>query len=275
MKPVELVCEVAATTEQAWQLWRAASDSKWLGGGQSLGPMLNLRLARPARLVQLNRIAALQQVTSSATSVCYGAMLRHADFEDGRVEDGCGGMLRYVASGIAYRAVRNLGTLGGSLAHADPAADWMSCMMALNATLLTCTESEQRRHAAEGFMQAAFTTRLQAGEMIVAIEVPRLSAAARWGYAKFCRKSGEFSEATAAVVADPPRAYARVVLGAVDGPPLLLEGLADRLAEAGVAAALADSDAQVNACTSGLAESRRQLCRAMVRRALAQLEETR
>jgi carbon-monoxide dehydrogenase medium subunit len=98
----------------------ASSDgAKLIAGGQSLGPMLNLRLARPRLLVDISRIDALQQIESRRDSLWIGAATTHA-----RLEDEADGMLQAVAGGIAYRSVRNRGTIGGSMAHADPAADW-------------------------------------------------------------------------------------------------------------------------------------------------------
>ena len=104
--------------------------AKPLSGGQSLGPMLNLRLARPGVLIDLMRLPPLRGVTETPDGVRYGAAITHAEFEDGAVPDPTGGILTRIAGGIAYRAVRNRGTMGGSLAHADPAADWPTTLMA-------------------------------------------------------------------------------------------------------------------------------------------------
>ena len=106
---------------------------KLLAGGQSLGPMLNLRLVRPELIVDITRIAELKRVEQSPEAITVGACVTHADIEDGRVPDVTGGALPSVARGIAYRAVRNRGTLGGSLVHADPAADWISALAAIGA----------------------------------------------------------------------------------------------------------------------------------------------
>ena len=107
-----------------------------ISGGQSLGPMLNLRLARPSRLVDVTGLSGLAEIRQTDSHVEIGAAVTHARIEDGEVPDPIPGMLRHVAAGIAYRAVRNRGTIGGSLCHADPAADWVTAMTALGATLL-------------------------------------------------------------------------------------------------------------------------------------------
>jgi carbon-monoxide dehydrogenase medium subunit len=105
-----------------------ASDElslKLLAGGQSLGPMLNLRLVQPDLLVDITAVPELRRAEADGDGVLIGACVTHADIEDGRVPDPTEGVLPAVARGIAYRAVRNRGTIGGSLAHADPAADWI------------------------------------------------------------------------------------------------------------------------------------------------------
>jgi carbon-monoxide dehydrogenase medium subunit len=106
----------------------AAADSatRIMAGGQSLGPMLNLRLIEPERVVDISTVPELRQIERADGSLVIGACVTHADIEDGRVPDVANGKMARVASGIAYRAVRNRGTIGGSLAYADPAADWVS-----------------------------------------------------------------------------------------------------------------------------------------------------
>ncbi len=190
-----------------------------LAGGQSLGPMLNLRLARPALLVPIAHLAALREVSETVASVTIGACVTHAAIADGLVPDIGMNLLARVAEGIAYRAVRTRGTIGGSLCHADPAADWVTVLTALGAEVLT---SGDRVLPLRDFIRGAFRTALQPGEMLRAVRVPKLSAAARWGYVKACRKPGEFAHAMEAVLMD--RGVARAVIGASGGPPIVLEG---------------------------------------------------
>ena len=102
-----------------------------IAGGQSLMPMLNLRLVRPTKLIDLRNLGDLRQVQDDGDALIYGAGITHAMIEDGRVPDATPGWLSSIAGDIAYRAVRNRGTIGGSLAHADPAADWLSALTAL------------------------------------------------------------------------------------------------------------------------------------------------
>jgi aerobic carbon-monoxide dehydrogenase medium subunit len=187
-----------------------------MAGGQSLGPMLNLRLARPGLVVRLGGIGGLAGVSEDADAVTLGALVTHAAIADGRAPDPGLRVLSRVADGIAYRAVRNRGTIGGSLCHADPAADWVTVLMALGATVLTSTG---RAIAVEDFVTAAFRTVLRPGELLTAVRIPRLRDGARWGYVKACRKPGEFAHAMAAVLIDDGM---RLVIGATGGRPILL-----------------------------------------------------
>lgn len=216
MKPVAFEHGTATTLDEVGAL--LAAGAKPLAGGQSLGPMLNLRLVRPERVVDIKRVPGLRGFTETETHLTLGAATTHAEIEDGRVPDVTNGLMRHVAGGIAYRAVRNRGTLGGSLAHADPAADWPSVMAALGATILT---GNGRRIPADGFLRAPFTTALEPGEIITAVEIPRQPPGARWGYCKINRKIGEFAKAIG--IATPTRLLA----GAVEGPPTLLDRVED------------------------------------------------
>ena len=197
----------------------AQPGARALAGGQSLGPMLNLRLVRPALLVRLSALPDLSGVEETADAVTIGARVTHAAIADGLVPDIGQGVLARVAEGIAYRAVRNRGTIGGSLCHADPAADWLTTLTALGAEVLT---SQSRRLPMLGFVRAAFQTALRPGELLLAVRVPRLGAGAGWGYVKACRKPGEFAHAMAAVLIDPARGVRRAVLGATGGAPRVL-----------------------------------------------------
>ena len=218
---------------RALQPSAAAAGIKAMGGSQSFGPMLNLRLTRPRQVVDISHLAPLRELRVDGQTLRIGAAVTHAQIEDGVHEVLRGSMLQYVAGGIAYRAVRNRGTVGGSLAHADPAADWVLALTALAATLELQSATGTRKLGMDDFMLGAYTTALQEGEIITAVQVPLLDGRARWGYQKFCRKTGEFAEASCATVFDPTRQRARVVLGALDGAPRALPELARQIAATG------------------------------------------
>lgn len=223
MKPAPFEIARPREIEVAIRLLAEGGDgAKVMAGGQSLGPMLNLRLATPSLLVDISGIAALKSVREEAGAIIYGALVTHADVEDGRVPDVGANVLRRVASGIAYRAVRNRGTMGGSLAHADPAADWVNALSALGADVEIAGPSGRRWMALKDFLTGALSTALAAGEMLVAVRVPKVPASACFGYAKHCRKVGEFAHATGALLVDPERGAARALMGAIDAPPLVV-----------------------------------------------------
>jgi carbon-monoxide dehydrogenase medium subunit len=243
--------------------------AKLIAGGQSLMPMLNLRLARPSLLIDIGGIDALRAVEDRKTHMRIGATVTHAELED-RAIPGCA-LLRRVACGIAYRAVRNRGTVGGSLAHADPAADWPLAMAAVGATVIIEGKAGNRQVPAESFMFSAFQTHLADDEVVVAVDVPKLSPAARFGYYKFCRKTGEFPEAGAAAVFDPATKAARVYLGALAGAPQPLHGLAASVARQGASAVTEAAIANaVNEIDQGDAAERR-MRRAAIARALKEV----
>lgn len=201
--------------------------TKIMAGGQSLGPMLNLRLLQPDRIVDVAGLAELRTATRTASGVRIGAGVTHADIEDGRVPDVTGGAMARVASAIAYRAVRNRGTIGGSLAHADPAADWVSALSCLGAEVELASRDERRRLPLGAFLVGALEVALRPGELLVAVHVPTMPAGSRFGYVKHCRKAGEFAHAIGAVLLDPATVQGRAVVGAVEAPPLVFADAAD------------------------------------------------
>lgn len=213
-------------------------------GTQSLGPLLNLRLAQPGTIADLRHLPDYAGVTVVGDVVRIGAGTTHAAIEDGVVPGRVGEIMAGVARRIAYRPVRNRGTIGGSLAHADPAADWVAVLPALGGAAVALGPNGERRIALGKFVTGIFETALAPDELLRAVEVPVLPAAPRWGHWKFCRKVGEFSKATACVLGVAGVAP-RAVLAALDGPPLVIEDasalLADPEAEAArLVAAFAD-----------------------------------
>ena len=266
MKPAPFDYARTATLAEAIDVL-GRDDAKVLAGGQSLGPMLNLRLVQPALLVDITRLPETTRVEETADGVLFGACTTHAAIEDGRVPDPTGGALAGIAANIAYRAVRNRGTIGGSLAHADPSADWISALSALGADVVVAGPDGGREIAVAAFLHGAFETALAPAEIIKAVRVPAVSADARWGAYKFCRKAGEFGEALCVVLRDPGRGVSRLCIGATDGVPVVLEGAA--------AEAVIDDPATADEVLArhGLADDlyHYQLHRVAVRRAVQQV----
>ncbi|QHO77384.1 carbon monoxide dehydrogenase [Bradyrhizobium sp. CCBAU 051011] len=208
-------------------LGETKTSTKIIAGGQSLGPMLNLRLVEPQLIVDISGLAELKQVERRGDELVLGACVTHADIEDGRIPDVTRGAMQRVAANIAYRAVRNRGTVGGSLSHADPAADWVSALSALGARLTLRSRVGARMVTMEDFIVAALESALSDGEIVETVHVPAIPASAHWGYAKSCRKTGEFAHAIGAILVDPSAATARVVIGAIDAAPIVITDAAE------------------------------------------------
>lgn len=250
MKPVDFAYERPCILSDAISLLASSDNAKVMAGGQTLGPMLNLRFVQPDTIIDICRIPELVRVEEHTDSIVLGACTTHAAVEDGKTPDVWRGMLQRVASGIAYRAVRTRGTIGGSLAHADPAADWVSCLTALRAQISITGPAGRRKVPIETFVRGALDTVLAADELIDGVELPRLGSGARWGWHKICRKTGEFAEAIGAVVVDRDRC--RIVSGATAGRVVVVECAADEI----VGTSIASSDIGVRLKSAGLSGDR-------------------
>jgi aerobic carbon-monoxide dehydrogenase medium subunit len=215
-RPTDLNAALALMAE-------ADGVTKIIAGGQSLGPMLNLRLVEPDLIVDISGISELKHAERSGDELVIGACITHGDIEDGRVPDVTRGAMQRVATAIAYRAVRNRGTIGGSLSHADPAADWVSTLAALGAKVTLRSASCIRYLTIADFITGALESALKPGEIVEAVRIPAMKPSAKWGYVKACRKTGEFAHAIGAVLIDPEVATARAVIGAVDAVPIVLD----------------------------------------------------
>src|ERR671930_1272426 len=203
-----------------------------IAGGQSLLPLLNLRVALPDLVVDLGRLEELKEIAVTRTNIRIGALTTHAAIEDGKLPEAFGGLMQGVASKISYRAVRNYGTIGGSVALADPAADWTGCLMALGAHVRISGLKGTRSQPVGEFVLGQYSTSLASDEIILGFDVPRPDAALRWGFFKVVRKSGAFADSIAFAVAHGRGGPASVVLAAAADRPCLLPTVAERI-EAG------------------------------------------
>lgn len=239
MKPAPFdLLRPASVADAVTALAQGGPEACVLSGGQSLGPMLNLRVVQPKLLVQVNHLPDLAGVDEAPHAITLGACVTHAAIAGGRTPDLADGWLAGVAGAIAYQAVRNRGTIGGSLCHADPAADWVVVLMALDAAVTLRSSSGVRRVAVSDFITGPYTTVLAAGEILTAVRIPCPPAGAAWRYLKACRKPGEFAHAmAAALIADTTR---RLTIGALGGRPLLLTG--EQVSLEGASVALAGLD---------------------------------
>ena len=279
MKPAPFDYYAPRSTAEAVDLLAAHGDEvRVLAGGQSLVPAMNFRLARPAVLVDINRIAELDFCSVVDGTLAIGALTRHARFQRPDADGVLGALLADVVRYVAHLPIRVRGTFAGSLAHADPAAEWCLVATTLDAQIRARGPDGERTIAASDFFRSILTTTLRPGELITEVRLPLLGPAWRFGFAEFSRRAGDFalSMALAVLRMDGERiAEARLGVGGAGDRPLripeaeqaLASTVPDRaaLAEAGaLAAARVDPFEDLHAS----AAYRRDLVRALTRRAL-------
>jgi carbon-monoxide dehydrogenase medium subunit len=258
MKPA--LFDYARPKDWSEALQLVAAGARPAAGTQSLGPLLNLRLAQPDRIADLRHLPDYAGVTRTGDRLRIGAGTTHAAIEDGAVPGRLGEIMAGVARRIAYRAVRNRGTIGGSLAHADPAADWVAVLPAIDGAAIALGPTGERRIPLSRFVTGIFETALAPDELLRAVELPVLPTSACWGHWKFCRKVGDFSKATACVLKMPDN-KPRAVLAALDRPPLVIEDASALLVDPA-----AEATRSANA-VGGLDPWRRALAQVALRRA--------
>ncbi|MBM3510731.1 MAG: xanthine dehydrogenase family protein subunit M [Alphaproteobacteria bacterium] len=194
MKPAPFAYHAPRSLADAVRLLaELGDDAKVLAGGQSLIAAMNFRLARPAALVDINRIAGLDYVKNEGGTLRIGALARHARFERPLVEGVLGGLLPYVARHIAHLPIRSRGTFAGSLAHADPASEWCLVARTLDAEIVLTGPKAERRVPAADYFQGVFTTALKPDEIVGEVRVPLPGAGWRGGFAEFSRRAGDFA----------------------------------------------------------------------------------
>ncbi len=182
----------ASVADAVALLGRHGDDAKLIAGGQSLLPALNLRLSAPSILIDICRLSELQGVSLQDGVLRIGGGCTHAQLlADALVAEHAPLIARALAD-VAHPAIRSRGTIGGSLANADPAAELPACALALGATLVVQGAAGTRRIAADRFFTGLFETALTPGEILVAVEIP-LAPSARWGFAELSRRSGDYA----------------------------------------------------------------------------------
>ncbi|MFM8998695.1 MAG: FAD binding domain-containing protein [Actinomycetota bacterium] len=218
----------ASSVEEAVKLLGSDPEAKVIAGGHSLLPLMRLRLARPSLLVDIARIGGLSYVKKDGKEFAIGALTRHHDLaNDPKLAADCP-ILAYTAGQIGDPAVRHVGTIGGSVAHADPASDLPTVLLALDATFVVRGPKKERRVAAADFFRGLFTADLAHDELLAEIRVPATGAQG-WSYQKFRRRAQDWAVVGVAVLT-----------GNGDGPAVALTNMADRpMRAAGVEAALA------------------------------------
>jgi len=201
VKPAAFDYSVPATIDEALELLAEQPDeAKLLAGGQSLVPLMNFRLARPERLIDLNGVPGLDHVEKRNGHVVIGAMTRHTTIERSSLLASEWPLLTQAITWVGHEQIRNRGTIGGSVAHADPAAELPVALAALDARFHLRSRSTDRYLGWSDFFVTGFTTALETDEMVVDVEVPALPPGAGTGFVEFARRHGDFALGGAAAV---------------------------------------------------------------------------
>ena len=197
VKPAPFAYRRPETVEEAVRLLAelAPQDGRVLAGGQSLVPMMNFRLARPAYLIDINAVAGLDRLSVEDGVLRIGALVRHAAFERPVQPGPLGAMLAGVVRHIGHYPIRVRGTFCGSLANADPAAEWSLVAATLGAEMVAVSVGGERRVAAGDFFEGPMTSALEPDELLAEARLPILPACARFGFAEFSRRAGDFAMA--------------------------------------------------------------------------------
>ena len=174
-------------------LHQHGDEAKILAGGQSLGPLLNMRLSTPQIIVDINRVTDLEYYKSDDTTLKVGAMTRQSTLEDDTNLKNIQPLLAASIPYIGHRSIRNRGTVGGSVAHADPAAEWPAIMLTLDGTILIRNSTSSRTVDAIDFYISALTTDLKSDEMLVEIQIPSSAKTSGWSFVEFSRRHGDFA----------------------------------------------------------------------------------
>jgi aerobic carbon-monoxide dehydrogenase medium subunit len=265
---------------ELFRLWKDASeDAKLLAGGQTLLATLAFRLSEPSVLIDITGIQALQGISETQDAIRIGALTTHAQLGSGNLVKTHAPLLMQAVPLIAHAAIRNRGTIGGSLAYADPAAELPACMVALGATVIAVSEQGERRIPAADFFTGLLTTALDEHELIAAIEISKAKVNQRTSILEIARRSGDYAMAGLAL------SYIERSDGAVEIPYLVFFGVGDGpvradnaemaidgvpLTSASILAAQAAvfTDLDPPADMHGSSTMKMQLCRTLVSRAL-------
>ena len=280
MKPAPFAYHRPTTLDDTLRLLAelAPRDGRVLAGGQSLAPMMAFRLARPAHLIDINAVAELDGLAVREGGLRIGACVRHAEFHHPVGEGPLGVLLATVVQHIAHYPIRTRGTFCGSLAHADPAAEWCVVAVTLDAELVALSTKSERLIPAAGFFRGPMETALEPDELLCEARLPLLPDGTRFGFAEFSRRAGDYAQAMALAVLHLEGAViaaARIGLGAVEAVPrriaaaeTILEGEVPGPEAFNAAAAAAAAAIEPMEDPQTDAQYRRELTHAMVYRAL-------
>ncbi|MSQ19712.1 MAG: xanthine dehydrogenase family protein subunit M [Betaproteobacteria bacterium] len=279
MKPPPFKYLAARTLDEAIDALACSDgEAKVLAGGQSLVPMLNFRLLEPAWLVDINRIPGLDGIQDAAGSLHIGALTRHKTTENAPLIADAFPIVTAAMSHVAHFGVRNRGTIGGSLAHADPAAELPMLAMLLDASITTQSGKGKRTIAAKDFFRGSLATALEPTEILTAVTLPKLPPATGWSFEEISRRPGDFAVAAVAVTITQQGGRctdARIALAGVGATPIrfpqaerTLIGQTIDAAMANAAAAIVRDQCEPQSDLQGSADYRRHLVGHLVARGI-------
>ena len=275
MIPAAFEYEVAESVEHAIELLGSKEDAKLLAGGHSLLPLMKFRLARPATLIDIGRVSGLSGVRDGGEHLAIGALTRHHDLNhDPLVQEHCP-LVAYAAGLVGDSQVRHRGTIGGSIAHGDPASDLPTIALTLDAEIVMRGPGGERTVAATDFFQGFYETALEPNQVITEVRVAKTGAAG-WSYVKFRRRALDWATVGVATIVEAGNGTidrARIGLTNMGQTPLRAAAAEQALAGASredvaVATANADEGTDPPADTSASADFRRHLCRVLTARAV-------
>lgn len=259
-------------------------EARLLAGGQTLHATLNMRLSEPGILIDLQAVHELKGIELAGNVVRIGAMVTHTDIENSSVVAQHLPLLSAAVPHIAHRAIRNLGTFGGSIAYGDPAAEWPACLLALDGVVVAVGPQGERRIAAHDFFTGLYSTDLQEDELIVACELPLRTGAHAFAFDELARRHGDYAVVGLAAIANVTTSGLQQVrlawLGAVSQPyrstktEALLEGqvLSDALITQALQCLKDEMLTEADLTHSAAAKSH--LAGVMLKRALHTLNQT-
>jgi carbon-monoxide dehydrogenase medium subunit len=280
MKPAPFVRHVPRTVDEAIAMLAefGPQDGRVLAGGQSLVPIMAIRLARPAHLIDINGVAELARHSRDGHMLSIGAGVRHAAFHRPVTDGEMGRLLSTVVRHIAHYPIRVRGTFCGSIAHADPASEWCLVAATLGAEMVARSNRGQRIIAADDFFQGIMTTALAEDEILTEVRLPIIADQTRFGFVEFNRRAGDFAIVAVLVIyrlADGVIAEARVGIGGAEARPrriaeaeATLRGRPPTIATFRLAAEVAADAVDPIEDIQSDAEYRRDLVRTITRRAL-------
>jgi carbon-monoxide dehydrogenase medium subunit len=274
------------TCEEVFALLAEYGDeARLLAGGQTLLATLNMRLSEPALLIDINGIDELKGIILDGDKLRINALARHSEIERSPLVAQHAPLLALAAPHIAHRAIRNLGTFGGSIAYADPAAEWPACALALDANIVLRGMAGERRVAAADFFLDLFTTALVEGEMVVACEIPVMKTGCVYAFDELARRHGDYAITGVAAAAQREGLQlreTRLVFFGIGSTPvrarrteLFLDGKAPTAAVLDEATAILraelDGDLTPHADLTNSSATKRHLATVLMRRAVASL----